>query len=187
VVSDLHLPIETERLIFRAFEPSDFDWLFETRTHPDVVKWMYWDAPNEEEMRAVHARKMQNSTLDSEKGILELGAVSKESKELVADLMLRWVNREWKQGELGYIVHPDHGGRGYATESARALLQIGFDVYGMHRIIGRTEARHAASARVLEKIGMRKEAHFVENEWVKNEWQSEVVYAILESEWRGRP
>jgi RimJ/RimL family protein N-acetyltransferase len=53
----------------------------------------------------------------------------------------------------------------------------------MHRVIGRAEARNAASARVLEKLGMRLEAHFVENEWVKGEWQSELVYAVLEREW----
>ncbi len=51
-------------------------------------------------------------------------------------------------------------------------------------MIGRVEARNIASARVLEKLGMRREAHFVENELVKGEWQSELVYAILDREWR---
>ena len=51
-------------------------------------------------------------------------------------------------------------------------------------MIGRTEARNAASARVLEKLGMRREAHLIENEWVKGEWQSELVYAMLDREFR---
>ena len=51
-------------------------------------------------------------------------------------------------------------------------------------MIGRLEARNAASARVLEKLGLRLEAHLVENEWVKDEWQSELGYAILDREWR---
>jgi len=55
---------------------------------------------------------------------------------------------------------------------------------GFHRVVGRLEARNAPSARVLEKLGMRLEAHLVENEWVKNEWQSELVYAILDREWQ---
>ena len=55
----------------------------------------------------------------------------------------------------------------------------------MHRVIGRLEARNAASARVLERLGMRQEAHMIENEYVKGEWQSEVVYALLDREWRG--
>ena len=55
----------------------------------------------------------------------------------------------------------------------------------MRRVIGRTEARNAASARVLEKLGMRREAHLVENECVKGEWQSELVLrGSLAAEWR---
>jgi RimJ/RimL family protein N-acetyltransferase len=54
----------------------------------------------------------------------------------------------------------------------------------MRRIVGRLEPRNVASARVLEKLGMRREAHLVENEWLRGEWQSELVYALLEAEWR---
>ena len=57
----------------------------------------------------------------------------------------------------------------------------------LHRVIGRLEARNVASARVLEKLGMRREAHFIENEWVKGEWQSEYVYAMLAEEWAAAP
>ena len=75
-------------------------------------------------------------------------------------------------------------GQGYATEAARALLALAFESYGLHRVFGRLEARNVASARVLERIGMRREAHLVENEWIKGEWQSELVYALLAREWR---
>ena len=76
-----------------------------------------------------------------------------------------------------------HQGNGYATEAARPLLDWAFGDLALHRVIGRTEARNTGSARVLEKLGMRREAHLVENEWVKGEWQSELVYAILDREW----
>jgi RimJ/RimL family protein N-acetyltransferase len=89
------------------------------------------------------------------------------------------------------VFHPEHQGRGYATEASRRLLRIAFEDVGLHRVVGRLEARNTPSARVLEKLGMRREAHLVENEWVKGEWQSEVVLAILDREWRettqGRP
>ena len=81
-------------------------------------------------------------------------------------------------------MHPDHQGHGYATEAAEAMLALAFDTYGLHRVTGRLEPRNTASARVLERLGMRKEAHLIENEWVKGEWQSEAVYAILAREWR---
>ena len=64
------------------------------------------------------------------------------------------------------------------------MVALAFGTYDLHRVYGRLEARNTASARVLEKLGMRQEAHLVENEWVKGEWQSELVYALLARERR---
>ena len=92
-----------------------------------------------------------------------------------------------RQGEIGFIFHPDHHGHGLRDRGgARAAARSRSRECGFHRVIGRLEARNAASARVLERLGMRREAHLVENEWVKGEWQSELVYAILEHEWRAQ-
>jgi RimJ/RimL family protein N-acetyltransferase len=102
----------------------------------------------------------------------------------VGDLAMRWVSEEHRCGELGFVFDPAHQGKGYATEAASALLPFAFETMGLHRVIGRTEARNTGSARVLEKLGMRREAHLVENEYVKGEWQSELIYALLEHEWR---
>ena len=82
------------------------------------------------------------------------------------------------------MFHPLHQGSGYATEAARPMLAFAFGELGLHRIVGRLEPRNVSSARVLEKLGMRLEARLVENEWVKGEWQSELVYALLAREWR---
>ncbi len=108
----------------------------------------------------------------------------KDAGVVVGEVTLEWVSREHRQGEIGYIVDPDHQGGGYATEACRPLLRIAFEDLGLHRVFGCVEARNDASARVLEKLGMRREARLVENEWAKDEWHSEVVYAILDREWR---
>ena len=71
---------------------------------------------------------------------------------------------EHRQGEIGFLFHPDHQGRGYATEAAEAMLALAFETYELHRVVGRLEPRNVASARVLEKLGMRREAHLIENE-----------------------
>jgi RimJ/RimL family protein N-acetyltransferase len=83
-------------------------------------------------------------------------------------------------------VHPDHQGHGYATEATGLVLRLGFEELGLHRIVGRLDARNVASAGVLERLGMRREAHLRENEFVKGEWVDELVYAMLASEWRER-
>ena len=63
------------------------------------------------------------------------------------------------------------------------MLRIGFEEVGFHRIVGRLDARNAASAAVLERVGMRREAHLRENEFIKGEWADELIYAMLASEW----
>jgi RimJ/RimL family protein N-acetyltransferase len=115
---------------------------------------------------------------------LNLAGVLPATCEVVGDFALRYWAKEHRQGEIGFVVHPDHHGRGYATEGAARMLRYGFEEAGLHRIIGRLEARNEPSARVLERLGMRREAHFVENELVKGAWESEVVYALLAREWR---
>jgi RimJ/RimL family protein N-acetyltransferase len=109
--------------------------------------------------------------------------IERETGAFVGDLAFHWVSEEHRTGEIGYVVAPAHKGKGYAVEGSRALLDWAFRDGGFHRMIGRIEPRNVASARVLEKLGMRHEALFVENEWIKGEWQSESVYAILEREW----
>ena len=177
-------PLRTERLLLRPFAPSDFDALFAMHSSPDVARYLYWDPRTEDQARAALEQKIAATAIRDDGDPLTLAAVLETTGELVGDVMLLLVSREHRQGEIGYIVHPDHQGRGYATEAMRPLLRIAFDDLGLHRVVGRTEARNAASARVLERLGMRREAHLVENEFVKGEWQSELVYAILDREWR---
>jgi RimJ/RimL family protein N-acetyltransferase len=84
-----------------------------------------------------------------------------------------------------YQSRPDVA-RYLATEAAEALLTLGFDTIGWHRIIGSCDARNDPSARLMERIGMRQEARFVHNQIVKGLWADEFVYAILDHEWRAR-
>jgi RimJ/RimL family protein N-acetyltransferase len=177
-------PIETERLRLRRFAATDFDALYAIRSDPEVARYLYWGPQTEDEVRATLERKIAGISLHEEGDVLHLAAELRSTGELVADVILCWVSEVNSVGEIGYTVHPAHEGHGYATEAARPLLGIAFDGLGLHRVIGRLEARNAASARVLEKLGLRLEGHFVENEWVKDEWQSGLDYAILAREWR---
>jgi len=162
---------------------GDFDALFSYQSHPDVVRWLYWDVRSEDQVAKSLQEKLLGTEIRGEGDVLSLAVILNETGELVGDFVLHLLSEEHRTAEIGFIVHPDHQGRGYATEAGRVLLRIAFEDYGFHRVIGRTEARNTGSARVLAKLGMRREAHLVENEWVKGEWQSELAYAILEREW----
>jgi RimJ/RimL family protein N-acetyltransferase len=177
-------PLATERLLLRPFEPGDLDALVEIQGDPEVVRYLYFDARDRAELRGVLTEKQTRTAIEKDGDALNLAAVLRDGGTLVGDVTLWLISEQHSLGEVGYILHPRHGGRGYATEATRALLALGFEQLGMHRIRGRLEARNTASARVLERVGMRREAHFVENEFVKGEWNDEVVYALLEREWR---
>jgi RimJ/RimL family protein N-acetyltransferase len=178
-------PLETERLRLRPFGPDDLEALFAIQADESVARWLYNDPRTLEETRELLARKIGGAALHGEGEWLSAAAVLRTTGELVGDVSLHWASEAHGQGELGFVVHPEHQGRGYATEASRPLLDFAFGPLGLHRVIGRLEPRNTGSARVLEKLGMRREAHLVENEWVKGEWQSELVYAILAREWVG--
>ena len=176
--------VETERLLLRPFTTADLSALYAYQSRDDVTRYLLWDVRTEDQVREALETKIRATAIVSEGDFLALAVELKETGAVIGDFTLELFSREHGGGELGYIIHPDHHGRGYATEGGRAMLSIAFDELGLHRVIGRLEPRNAASARVLEKLGMRREAHFVENEYLKGEWQSEAVYAILDREWR---
>jgi RimJ/RimL family protein N-acetyltransferase len=176
--------LATERLLLRPYAESDFDALLAIESRADVARWLYWEPRDAEAVREKLARKLAEASLEADGDGISFAAVLATSGEMIGACSMHLVSAEHRQGEIGYTFHPDHHGRGYATEAARALLGFGFEECGLHRIIGRLEPRNEASARVLERLGMRREAHLVENEWVKGEWQSEAVYAVLDREWR---
>jgi RimJ/RimL family protein N-acetyltransferase len=182
-VVDLTYPLETERLLLRPFTPGDFDELYAYQSRSDVTRFLYWGPRTQDEVREALEKKLASTAIRSEGDVLSLAVVLKENDELVGDFILHWTSEVHQQAEIGYIIHPEHAGHGYATEAGQVLLRIAFQDLGLHRVTGSTDARNAASGRVLEKLGMRREAHLVENEYVKDEWQSEVVYAILDREW----
>jgi RimJ/RimL family protein N-acetyltransferase len=180
-------PIETERLVLRAFQPDDLEPLHAIYSDEEIVRYLYNDPRTLDDVRDLLARKMGGTVLQAEGDWLSAAVVLRDTDELVADVSLLWASQLHRQGELGFVVHPAHQGHGYATEASRPLLAFAFETLGLHRVIGRTEARNLGSARVLEKLGMRREAHLVENEWVKGEWQSELIYALLDRDWLPTP
>jgi RimJ/RimL family protein N-acetyltransferase len=175
-------PLKTARLVLRPFVVGDLDALHDIQSRPEVTRYLLYDARDRDQVRKVLEERKQADFI--QRDALNLAVVLPETGALVGDVVLFLRSQEQRQGEIGYVFHPDYGGRGYATEAARALLGLGFERYGMHRIVGRLDARNTASARVLERLGMRREAHFVQNEFIRGEWTDELVYAMLEDEWR---
>jgi RimJ/RimL family protein N-acetyltransferase len=174
-------PVLTGRLALRPPTIEDAPAVHVYKSRPDVCRYVPHGALSLEQIEARHAAAL--TRLDEPGQALSLLAHRRDSGELVGDFVLFWRSAEHRGGEIGYILDPAHEGHGYATEGARALLRLGFEGLGLHRIIGRIDARNGPSARVLVRLGMRQEAHFVRNEMMHGEWTDEMVFALLESEW----
>lgn len=177
-------PVETHRLLLRPFSPEDLDDLFAIQSRPEVTRFLYWDVRDVGQVREVLDKKVSQSALEDEGQGLVLAVVWRETGRVVGEVNLTWLSREHQQGEIGFVFHPGYHGRGFATEAAQMVLRMGFAELGLHRIVGRCDARNHPSVRVLERLGMRREAHFVHNEIFKGEWGEEFVYAILDEEWK---
>jgi RimJ/RimL family protein N-acetyltransferase len=102
----------------------------------------------------------------------------------LGDVVLFWRSELDRSGEVGYIFDPAAAGHGFATEAVGALLALGFDGLGLHRIATRIDERNTASVRVVERLGLRHEARLVESEWFKDGWATMLIHALLASEWR---
>ncbi|MEV4256704.1 GNAT family N-acetyltransferase [Spirillospora sp. NPDC049652] len=176
-------PIRTERLDLRPFRDEDLEALYVYQSLPEVARFLYWEPRSLEESRSFLREKKAAAGWEREGDWLALAVEWRERGEVIGEVNLQWSSRRDRTGEIGYIFNPAYHGKGFATEAARAVLRLAFEDAGLHRVVGRLDARNDASARVLERLGMRREALLVENEFVKGEWASELVFAMLRREW----
>lgn len=179
-------PIELDRLRLRPFQASDLADVYAYYQLPEVVKYLYVEIQSKEDVKTTLAKWQQHTELRAEGDRITLAVELRENKRVIGETMLIWRSKADQQGELGFVFNPKYGGKGYATEASRAMLAIGFDEYDLHRIYARCDARNAPSYRLMERLGMRREAHFIHHARFKGEWDEELYYAMLQDEWRAR-
>lgn len=180
-------PITTDRLLLRPLnDHSDVVAMHGYRSREDVCLYVPFVPGTLEQM---HERfrdpERVRSVLDSEGQVLSLAIERRDTGAMIGDLVLFWHSVADGHAEVGYVIHPDHAGQGFATEATAALIDLAFDGgLPVHRVSARLDERHRASAAVCRRLGMRHEASYVEGEWFKGEWTTLVVFAVLEREWR---
>lgn len=176
-------PLETARLRLRPFTRGDVDAVFDYRRREDVARYLF-DVPlSREECALAVQQRIGQVALEADDDKIILGVELADEGALIGEVSLILRNLDARQGEIGWIFHPDYQGHGYATEAAVALLDLAFKDGEIHRVMARCDARNSASAKLMERLGMRREAHFREHALFKGEWDEEFVYAILETEW----
>jgi RimJ/RimL family protein N-acetyltransferase len=175
--------LETPRLVLREFSEDDATAVHAYASDAEVVRYLDW-GPNTREDTArflVTARAARDA---GPRTTYHLAIVLKTAEHLVGGCRIEIRNPANGNGDLGYVLHRQAWGHGYATEATRALLAFGFGRLALHRIWATCDVENQASVRVLEKIGMGREGHLRHNVRRKGEWRDSYLYATVEPEWR---
>ena len=176
------LPLETERLLLRRFEDRDTADILAYSQDADfwLARNITWE-PSEEGVRAYWARQRDvDPAADPE--WLDLVVELKSERRAIGQVGIGV--RKSRQGTIGWLLARRYQGRGLATEAARAVMTFGFARLGLHRIWAHTGKDNVRSWRLMERLGMRREAHFRESHLVDGEWRDEFIYAMLAGAWQ---
>ncbi len=174
----------TSRLLLRELTLADAPACNAYERDPAVTRYVTHDVRTLDQSRA-YIRGSLLTVTEIPRRTFDLAIVLREEGALIGRVGLCVTKPEIGEATLWFILHPAHHGKGYVPEAVRALVAFGFGELRLHRLFTDCDPRNLASARVSEKIGMRREAHFVENAFIKGEWVSTLIHAILAHEWTG--
>lgn len=201
------IELETPRLLLREFVQDDFAAVHSYATDPDVVRFMVWGPNSEDDTRNFIANILAWQQAQPRK-VFDLAVETKENRRLIGSCgfhLARTISEGSSQSigqgtaadynldphshtrdqhaAVGYCFSKEAWGQGYATEAATAVLRFGFEQLGLHKIFATCDVDNKGSARVLEKIGMRREGHFLEDIKIKRQWRDSFLYSALNRDW----
>jgi len=172
--------LSTERLTLRRFQPEDWRDLYEYLSDPEVVRFEPYEVFTEEQAKKEAIRRTADASF--------YAVCLRESGKLIGNLYLGKGNFDtW---ELGYVFNRKYQGRGFAFESASALIDYAFEQLNARRIIAMCSTENVRSWRLLDRLGLRREGLLIQNVCFKTNihgepiWLDTYEYAILKSEWQ---
>lgn len=177
-------PFRTERLLLRTMTLDDVDDIHAYQSRPDVCRYLTFEPRTHEEVADRVSMYSKALALRGEGDYWQIAIErASDAGRVIGDLYFSIKSAAGATGVIGWTLHPDHTGHGYMTEAARALLRIAFAEIQLHRVVADLDPRNQTSIALCRRLGMRREAHFVEDAWSKGEWIDTLIYAILEREW----
>ena len=176
----IDLPVDTDRLRLRLHREQDREALLAIYSRPDVARHLLEEPWTTEDSRRRIEERLARTGLHTGEGALAL--VIEHEGRVIGDVALWLTDRTHLAAEIGWVLDPAEGGQGLATEAVRAVLDLALGKSGLHRVAARMDARNTASARLAERVGMRREAHLREDWWSKGEWTSTLGFGVLASD-----
>jgi len=175
--------INTARLLIREFVLEDWRDVLASQRDPRYLRFYPWSDRTESEVRDF-VQVFLEQQVEKPRRKFQLAISLPNGGPLIGTCGIRRKADNDREADIGYELAPEYWGKGYATEAAQAIVDFGFAKLSLHRISSWCIAENAASARVLEKVGLQLEGRLRENQYFKGCWWDRLLYGLLESEWR---
>ena len=170
---------ESKRLIFRKFHKNDFPVVLTWHSDPENMGYRRDGVKSVEEVHIFLNWVISEANSEECKNFW-FAVVEKDSNKLLGEAILNDVP---DKPEIGWLVDKKHWGNGIGTEIGASLLYYAFDILKLRRVIAACHVENHASYKLMEKIGMRREARFVKEKLYGDTWCDRYQYAILREEW----
>lgn len=173
----------TERLILREFVAADWEAVLAYQADPLYLRYYEWTTRAAEDVQQF-VRMFLDQQREQPRTKFQLALILRAEDRLIGNCGIRKPTPDAREADMGYELAPACWGHGYATEAARAIVAFGFSELRLHRIWAECIAENVGSARVLEKLGMRREGRLREHVWMRGRWWDTLLYGLLEHEWQ---
>lgn len=183
-MSGIKLPIATDRLMLRPFERKDVDLVTRYHLLPAVQRYLVRPTRYPEDVAGAVEIMRSQVGLQRPGDTLTLAMERRGDSALIGHVSLKWADATAGQGELYFAIDPAHAGSGYLTEALTAVLDLAFAHFHIHRVFVRCDGRNHHSIKLMQKLGMRLEAHYREHALFQGEWDEELHFAVLDREWQ---
>ncbi len=176
----------TERLQLRVLAEDDLPTFAAYRSDPAIARYQGWETPYTLAQATALWQEIYSQPPGTPGAWCQLALERRDAPGLIGDCAFQVLADDPQQAQIGYTLATAFHGQGYATEAVRGLLAHFFGAWQLHRVSATCLADNQASWRVLERVGMRREAHWVQAVWLNGEWVDELGYAVLRREWAAR-
>lgn len=174
--------LKGKKIYLREIEQKDWIDVHKYASQEKVCVYQTW-GPNSKTESEDYVKQIIFDANQEVRSRFAFAVILKESGNMIGsgEVNIRDFNNQ--VGEVGYIINPEYWGLGYATETAKILIDFGISQLDLHRIFATCDPRNIGSLKVLEKVGMVKEGRIRENLLVKSGWRDSLIYSVLEQEW----
>jgi [ribosomal protein S5]-alanine N-acetyltransferase len=169
--------LQTNRLVLRPLEDTDAEALFNLRSNAQVMR--YFGRPLMQSIDEAHEKLAQIKIMFANNDGVEWAMSFHDDPQMIGSLTIWKIDKTNHRGEIGYMLHPEHQGKGLMSEALQALIQYGFEVLNLHSLEANVNPDNTASSQLLVRNGFVREAYFRENFYFDGKFEDSAIYSLL--------